>query len=306
MLNQSGRTEYEARTILASLVSLDLLTSLDGLIWLQSGKQVGIKFQQHQTTVSRNQKKCSQIFGLELKKHHGIWAIEGRNELLEMERKVHQFARFSGKAPLRIEVNSWNNGFLDSLNLGAWLTGACKPPGVNRCQYLLLANIVDAWLCPLDDTPSEIYGLKILPLCRVPLHLMVPTNHPLLSRSRITLDETKLYPWKQIPKGAYPKTEEQLRALGLWPTKHRNHKFEEALGDQNKLNFMVQLGTILLHEESSTNLVPLPIELGANTGVSLIFRQEYAKHKAIEDLITSLRKRLKNHQTHHPEIQLLD
>ena len=38
------------------MVSLELLSSLDGLLWLQSGAKVGALFQQHQTTVSRNQK----------------------------------------------------------------------------------------------------------------------------------------------------------------------------------------------------------------------------------------------------------
>ncbi len=46
------------------MVSLELLSSLDGLIWLQSGKKVGEIFHQHQTTVSRNLKKCSQAFGV--------------------------------------------------------------------------------------------------------------------------------------------------------------------------------------------------------------------------------------------------
>ena len=41
------------------MVSLDLLSALDGLIWLQSGERVANLFMQHQTTESRNQKKCA-------------------------------------------------------------------------------------------------------------------------------------------------------------------------------------------------------------------------------------------------------
>ena len=78
------------------MVSLDLLSSLDGLLWLQAGKQVGTTFQQHQTTVSRNQRKCAQTFGLTLRKQKGTWALEGSTDLLNLEREVHQAARFIG------------------------------------------------------------------------------------------------------------------------------------------------------------------------------------------------------------------
>lgn len=146
------------------MVSLDLLSSLDGLLWLQSGKKVGALFQQHQTTVSRNQKKCAQVFGIKLFKHKRRWSTIGDQTLLRHERKVHQVARLQGKSRLRIEVN----GCLDSPYFNpppsGWVVGTgnnlSDPHGI---QYLR-QHIVDVCLCPLTDLPAESEDLTIIPL----------------------------------------------------------------------------------------------------------------------------------------------
>ena len=89
------------------MVSLDLLSSFDGMIWLQSGKKVGALFEQHQTTISRNQKKCAQVFGIKLQKISSYWEPQEDSQLLQLERFVHQVARFQGKSSLRLDVNRW-------------------------------------------------------------------------------------------------------------------------------------------------------------------------------------------------------
>ena len=89
------------------MVSLDLLSSFDGMIWLQSGKKVGELFDQHQTTISRNQKKCAQVFGIKLQKISSNWQPQGESPLLQLERIVHQVARLQGKSSLRLDANQW-------------------------------------------------------------------------------------------------------------------------------------------------------------------------------------------------------
>ena len=145
------------------MVSLELLSSLDGLLWLQSGSKVGVHFQQHQTTVSRNQKKCARVFGITLFKYKKKWDINGDQTILQLERKVHQVARFQGKSRLRIEVN----GCLDSPNSNpppsGWIVGSANnltdPYGI-QC---LRQHIIDACLCPLTYLPVESQGLTIFP-----------------------------------------------------------------------------------------------------------------------------------------------
>ena len=86
------------------MVTVDQLCCLDGLIWLQSGNAVGALTLQHQTTVSRNQRKCAKTFGVDVLKRDGLWQIEGDCQLLELERGVHQAARLKLGQGLRLEA----------------------------------------------------------------------------------------------------------------------------------------------------------------------------------------------------------
>lgn len=146
------------------MVSLELLSSLDGLLWLQSGSKVGALFQQHQTTVSRNQKKCAKTFGISLFKYKRKWATNGDQTLLQLERKVHQVARLQGKSRLRIEVNGWLDSPYFNPPPSGWIVGSgsnlSDPHGI-QC---LRQHIIDVCLCPLADLPAESQGLTIFPL----------------------------------------------------------------------------------------------------------------------------------------------
>ena len=147
------------------MVSLDLLSTLDGLIWLQSGERVANLFKQHQTTVSRNQKKCAQAFGITFSKSQSQWKIIGDSNLLKLERAVHQQARLAGKSQLRIEVNGWFKCPLFNPAPQNWIVG-CSNISSNLHHIQCLKNqIIDACLCPLSNLPSEAQQvLEVIPL----------------------------------------------------------------------------------------------------------------------------------------------
>lgn len=146
------------------MVSLDLLSTLDGLIWLQSGAKVANLFQQHQTTVSRNQKKCAQVFGFSFSKSQSRWKINGDTTLLQLERDVHQQARLTGKSQLRIEVNGWIKSPLFNPAPPSWIVGSSNNPSNLHHIECLKEQIIDAYLCPLSNLPSESQNLEIIPL----------------------------------------------------------------------------------------------------------------------------------------------
>ena len=146
------------------MVSLELLSSLDGLLWLQSGSKVGVHFQQHQTTVSRNQKKCARVFGITLFKYKKLWDIDGDQTLLQLERKVHQVARLQGKSRLRIEVNGWLDNPHFNPPPSGWVAGSANNLSDPHGIHCLRQHIVDACLCPLTDLPTESQDLTIIPL----------------------------------------------------------------------------------------------------------------------------------------------
>lgn len=146
------------------MVSLELLSSLDGMLWLQSGINVGVTFQQHQTTVSRNQKKCAKILGITLSKSKKKWDTQGDLMLLQLERQVHQFARLQGKMRLRIEVNGWINDAHFNPAPTGWVAGSSSHLGDPHGIQCLKDRIIDACLCPLINPLDESQDLAIIPL----------------------------------------------------------------------------------------------------------------------------------------------
>lgn len=146
------------------MVSLDLLSNLDGLIWLQSGERVANLFKQHQTTVSRKQKKCAKEFGITFSKSQSQWKINGDSTLLQLEREVHQKARLTGKSQLRIEVNGWIKYHLFNPAPESWVVGSSNISGELHHIQCLKKQIIDACLCPLSNLPGEEQNLEIIPL----------------------------------------------------------------------------------------------------------------------------------------------
>ena len=146
------------------MVSLDLLSSFDGMIWLQSGKKVGALFDQHQTTISRNQKKCAQVFGIKLQKISSCWQPQEDSLLLQLERKVHQLARLQGKSNLRLDANRWLDSSLFDPPPPGWLISSANNLSNPHSLECLQQRIVDLCLFPLTDLPVETELLKRIEL----------------------------------------------------------------------------------------------------------------------------------------------
>ena len=160
------------------MVSLDLLSSFDGMIWLQSGKKVGALFGQHQTTISRNQKKCAQAFDIKLQKISSNWQPQGDSSpLLQLERMVHQVARFQGKSSLRLDANRWLDSDLFNPPPAGWLVSSAKNVTNPHSLECLQKRIVDACLCPLTDLPTENQSLKNIELKSKKIGVIVLQEH---------------------------------------------------------------------------------------------------------------------------------
>ena len=146
------------------MVSLDLLSSYDEMIWLQSGTKVGALFEQHQTTISRNQKKCAQAFGVKLQKKSGYWQSQEDSLLLQLERNVHQIARLQGKESLRLDANRWLDSSLCNPPPSEWLVSSAKNFSDTHSLGCLQQRVVDVCLCPLTDLTIETKNLRIVKL----------------------------------------------------------------------------------------------------------------------------------------------
>lgn len=85
------------------VVEVDCLASMDGLIWLRTGSRVASRVSVSQSTVSRNARKCAEVFAVDLVRRGGEWYLKGNLTLLNLERQVHQLVRWLDDQPLRLE-----------------------------------------------------------------------------------------------------------------------------------------------------------------------------------------------------------
>ena len=291
------------------MVSLDTLACLDSLIWLQTGKEVAERFSYNQSNVSRQQKSCCEIFGISLIKNHKEWVINQPNELIRMERLVHQQARFEGLRTLRMEATYWSAQLLCKPVPKQWILGLSNIVGVKRNHQLLREGIIDAWLCSAPDLPDcDDPDLTSIQLCQMPVHLMVAKDHPLLRKgTSIRWDDLADFPSLGLPDGAYPKTQSTLEKLGLWKNPARMSRYKIELWEGKiEEDLTIGYGTCLSILASKTDAVKLPLTLPLNSGEALVMRHEYKNHPKIQELIHLIKQRLMEVNTAENEIQLIN
>jgi len=157
------------------MVTVDQLCCLDGLIWLQSGHAVGALTLQHQTTVSRNQRKCAKTFGVDVLKRDGLWQIEGDSQLLQLERGVHQAARLKRLQGLRLEAALTPGTSLSREIEDAWIVGTSRMRKPAHFAALLRQRVIEAWLSPGRQSPEDSETIVSIPLGEASdaMHLLV-------------------------------------------------------------------------------------------------------------------------------------
>ena len=142
------------------MVTVDQLCCLDGLIWLQSGNAVGALTLQHQTTVSRNQRKCAKAFGVDVLKRDGLWLIEGDCQLLQLERGVHQAARLKLGQGLRLEAAfSPETSLIRDLEK-VWNVGNSRMRKPDHFATLLEQRVIEAWLTSGDQVLGSSHAIS--------------------------------------------------------------------------------------------------------------------------------------------------
>ena len=150
------------------MVTVDQLCCLDGLIWLQSGNAVGALTLQHQTTVSRNQRKCAKTFGVDVLKRDGLWQIEGDCQLLQLERGVHQAARLKLGQGLRLEAAFSPETDLPQDLAKVWTVGSSRIRKPNHFATLLEQRVIEAWLTSSVPLPGGNDSILSIPLTNEP------------------------------------------------------------------------------------------------------------------------------------------
>jgi DNA-binding transcriptional LysR family regulator len=290
------------------VVDLDTLASLDGLLWLQTGEEVARRFGLSQSTVSRNARRCIELFGLNLKKREGEWDLSPGHPILAAERRVHQLARWQQRRPLRLEGTYWSGPLLASPAPAGWIVGRNNIIGIARNLDLVRQGIVDAWIAGRPDLPAtDDPDLISLPLSQMPVHCVVQAGHPLLRQEQLSFDDLAAYPSLALLPGAYPQAEAALRRVGLWNTPVRMLRYDRNRWEgKTETELTIGYATALSLEVTGGDLFKLPLELPLISGDALVLQRQFAASEPAQQLRRTLLERLRPWADRHPEIQLLE
>jgi len=294
------------------MIGIEKLAALDLSVWLRSCEEAARRLGISQPSVSRHRRQALGCFQLQLKQSDLEWEVLGppsHLELLDGERQVHQSARWRGWAPLRIEGTYWSGPLLLSPEPPGWMGGRHNTVGVTRPLQWLRQAVIDAWLAGGPDWPEP--GdpeFAVLPLCRMPVHAVVVPGHPLLGllqrQGTLGWDDVAAFPSLALPRGAYPKVEASLKALGLWSSPARMGRYRRELWEgRGEQELMVAYATVL-SEQIAGALVRLPLTLPLWSGEALVVRRTWARHPRLLALAELLRQRLRPWAERHPELEI--
>lgn len=289
------------------MVDLDALTALDALLWLRTGNEVFKRFGLSPATVSRQSRKCLDLFRLELQRIDGEWNTIGDPTILALERCVHQAARWQGRRPLRLEATYWSGPLLCTPVPEAWILGLANIVGVSRNFQLVRERIVDVCLSGLPDCPpADDPELTSIALSKMPVFFVVNPNHPLVNQAQLSFADIASYPTLGLPAGAYPQVEASLKKLGLWNDNVRMSRYRREMWEgKAEAELTIGYATSLSMEVSGGDLVRLPLELPLSSGELLVCRRDFIDHPRLLALQALLLDRLACLAERHGDIQLL-
>ena len=250
------------------LIDQDSLAALDAMQWLRTGQEVSQRFGFGQSLTSRWCHRCLELFGVEMRRVDGEWCVHGDTRLLQLQRRVHQHARWEGMRPLRLEATYWSGPLLCTPAPEPWLLGLANIVGMARNLQLLRERIVDAFVAGLPDLPEpDDPDLTAIVLSSMPVFFVASADHPLVSRDRLRLEEIAAFPSLALPEGSYPRVEQALRAIGLWndPVRMQRYRRDRWEG-RAETDLTIGYGTCLSQRISGGELAQQHPELQVLNG----------------------------------------
>lgn len=289
------------------MIRQEVLEGLDGLQWLGSGDEASRVLGISQATVSRHSNRALKLFGLRMERQQGEWQLIGDATFLQLERRVHQVARWMGHRPLRLEATYWSAPTLCTGLPPRWRLGRSNIVGVQRNLQLVEERIVDAWIAGLPDLPPADHPhLAAIELSHMPVFFTCAPGHPLLQLQRPSLEDVAAFPSLGLPAGSYPLVEAQLRRIGLWNDAVRMQRYRrERWEGRVEADLVVGYGTPLSLRVCGGQLCRLPLLLPFHSGDAVVVHRDALGHPELEALLAHLRGQLQQLALEHPEITLI-
>lgn len=263
----------------------------------------------NQSTVSRNAKKCADVFGVDLVRKGGEWYLKGNRMLIKLERQVHQLVRWLDDQPLRLEAQHWSAPLVCPPLSDRWIAGNLDFLEYHRPLQLLRDHVIDAWITSYPDIPADDSDLVSIHLSRMPMLLVVQDGHPLLDLGdRVTFEAIARYPILPLPDGAFPGFQQVLIDCGLWEPEAKNGPAEPSawLGQSGVEDLLVGFATPLTLPLYGESFRQLPLRLPVEVGDALVVAREFIDYPQTHQLVASLRRRLRTLAATMPELVILE
>jgi hypothetical protein len=289
------------------MVDVDTLACLDYLIWLRTGDEVAKRTGFNQSTISRNLHKCCETFGLNVKKINNEYEITSDPTLINLERRVHQYHRWQGHRPLRIEGMFWSGRSYLNAPIDGFALGNHDVMDVSRPLNMLREGVLDAWIAPFPDAPTDDDAdLATYPLAYFPCHLTAIESHPLFAVNReLTLEDIRNYPSLALPSGAFPVFENYAKSLGLWNSLSNMFRYDVSKWEgRNETEMTTTFSSIFALSLFAATQKIIPFKLHQPLGDILVVKRAFADRPQVDQLRHILRSRLLPWAEKYPEIRV--
>jgi len=289
------------------VVSVEDLDCLDLIVWLRTGENAAARLVVSQSRVSRAVQTVCDLFGLSLVKSNGEWQVIGDQALLNLERRVHQEHRWRRGLPLRIEAQYYSGPLYCHPIPEDWVAGNFDYLDIHTPLQHLRTGVIDAWIGCYPDVPeASDPEFVCFHLTRLPTHLVVNANHPLLEKGDdITLDDVRRYPSLALVDGAFPKMQALLQELGLWNLPLQLQRYcQQHWEGRVASDLVVGYATAFTMGLFDHAQVILPVQIPLTVGDSLVVRREYASHPILLRLLARSRSKAQHLAASIPDVFL--
>lgn len=292
------------------MVGIESLAALDCLIWLRTGSRVAARINLDQSNVSRNSRRCADVFRVSLVRRDSEWHLSGDLTLLNLQRHVHQLVRWRDHKELRLDAQHWSGPLLCPVPPRGWVAGNFDFMECHRPLQLLRDRVIDAWIASYPDVPgAEDPDLFSIPLSRMPSLFVVQEGHPLLALGdRVGFDDIACYPFLPLPEGAFPAFQSVLEECGLWATSAQKSAESPPfwLGSREIDELMVGVATPLTLPLYGDSYRELPLRLPVHVGDALVVPRDFVHSPQVSLLASFLRKRIAALATGRDDVVILD
>lgn len=272
-----------------------MLEALDVLLWLRTGHRAAEFLQCTQSTISRKSRRCLDAFQVDIRRQSGEFQLIGDQDLINMERLVHQSLRWKTSSHLRLDAQHWSTHLVNGCRLGRWSCGNLNYFEYDRPLELLLKGVIDAWITSAPDAMHLARcnpDLHAFPIATMTLWPVVKHGHPLLAKGRlIEFADLADYPITPLPEDAFPVFQETLKAFSLWPSPQRDQRVKQAAWNDHHPFDDVVIGfsnTLRLASGQDGDFLPLPLPLPSPVGDVVLVRSPFCDHPDFMQLVRVL------------------